>query len=178
MDQLVRERETDEMFLEADDEENSQANKYLLFSIGEEVYGVTIGSVTEIIEMQKITGVPDMPGYVKGVINLRGRVIPVMDLRLRFAMEERAHDGRTCIIIAKIGDTSLGFIVDTVAEVQDILEKDIEPPPAFKSDTGRKQYISGLGKIDEKVVILIDVKKILLDEEIETISNNTKRAGD
>ena len=171
MDQLVKERESEEMILVEDDDENSQANKYLLFSIGEEVYGIAIGSVTEIIEMQKITDVPDMPGYVKGVINLRGRVVPVMDLRLRFGMEERVHDDRTCIIIADIDSTSLGFIVDTVAEVQDILEKDIEPPPHFKSDAGRRQYISGLGKIEGMVAILIDVKRILQDEEIETISN-------
>ncbi len=172
MEKMVKERETDEMFLEDDDDENSQANKYLLFSIGEEVYGISIVSVTEIIEMQKITAVPDMPGYVKGVINLRGRVIPIMDLRLRFGMEERAHDDRTCVIIADVKDDQLGFIVDTVAEVQDILEKDIEPPPNFKSDAGRNQYLSGLGKIEGRVTILIDVKRILQEREIETITKN------
>ena len=161
MEEMVKERETDEMFLEGGVDENSQADKYLLFNIGEEVYGISIVSVTEIIEMQKVTDVPDMPEYIKGVINLRGRVIPVMDLRLRFGMEERAHDDRTCIIIANIDNTSLGFIVDTVAEVQDILEKDIEPPPNFKSDAGKDQYIAGLGKIADRVTILIDVERIL-----------------
>jgi purine-binding chemotaxis protein CheW len=172
MEEMVKERETDEMVLEGDDDENSQANKYLLYNIGEEVYGISIVSVTEIIEMQKVTEVPDMPDYVKGVINLRGRVIPVMDLRLRFGMEERAHDDRTCIIIADVKDNQLGFIVDTVAEVQDILEKDIEPPPNFKSDAGRNQYLAGLGKIGDKVTILIDVKRILQEREIETITKN------
>ncbi len=171
---MVKERASEEdIFLVGDDEDdNSQANKYLLFDIGEEVYGIGIASVTEIIEMQKITEVPDIPGYVKGVINLRGRVIPVLNLRLRFGMEERAYDDRTCIIIVNVEDFSLGFIVDTVAEVHDILEKDIEPAPSFKNESKRNRYISGLGKIGEEIKILIDVKKILEEREVEAIKTN------
>ena len=161
----AREREAD-TFLEGDDDENSQACKYLLFNTDEEVYGISIASVVEIIEMQRITGVPDMPEYVKGVINLRGRVIPVVDLRLRFGMPERAHDDRTCIIIAKIQESSVGFIVDTVAEVQDIQDADIEPPPPFRTGEGRDQYISGLGKVGDRVRILIDAKKLVSEREL------------
>lgn len=173
MEEIVKERETtadEDIFLIGDDDdESTQANKYLLFNLKDELYGVAIANVTEIIEMQKITEVPDMPGFVKGVINLRGRVIPVMDLRLRFGMEERPYDDRTCVIIGNISDASLGFIVDTVAEVHDILETNIEPPPNFKTDTGRRHYIAGLGKVGDRVTILIDVQKILRERELNTI---------
>jgi purine-binding chemotaxis protein CheW len=161
--------EEEEIMMVDDDDENTQENKYLLFNLGDEVYGINIGSVTGIEEMQKITEVPDMPGYIRGVINLRGKVIPVMDLRLRFGMEAREYDDRTCIIIVNIDGSSIGFIVDTVAEVHDIYPKDIEPAPSFKSASGKEQYISGLGKIGEDVKILLDVKKILFKEEIEAI---------
>jgi purine-binding chemotaxis protein CheW len=171
--EMVAEKETEsEMFLEGIEDENSQANKYLLFNIGAEVYGIGIASVTEIIEMQRITDVPDMPGFIKGVINLRGKVIPVMDLRLRFGMDEREYDDRTCCIIVNIDDMSLGFIVDTVAEVHDILESDIDPPPNFKTAEERNRYISGLGKVDDEVKILIDARKILQEKELDTIKGN------
>lgn len=162
----------DDMFLVDDEDENTQENKYLLFNIGEEVYGIGILHVTDIIEMQKITKVPDMPNYIKGVINLRGKVIPVMSLRLRFGLEDRPYDDRTCVIVVTIENTSIGFIVDTVAEVQDILPKNISPPPAFKSSTLREKYISGLGKVNEEVKILLDVNKILFKEEILAIKDN------
>ncbi|MBN2442926.1 MAG: purine-binding chemotaxis protein CheW [Spirochaetales bacterium] len=152
-----------------DDDLDTQANKFLLFNIGNEVYGIGIEYVTEIIELQRITEVPDMPAYVKGVINLRGKVIPVMDVRLRFGMKERVHDDRTCIINVNIDGTSVGFIVDTVAEVHDILEQDIEPPPQFKEDNGHHRYISGLGKVGDSVKILLDVNKILFEGELEKI---------
>ncbi|MEW5815814.1 MAG: chemotaxis protein CheW [Spirochaetota bacterium] len=160
----------DDLFLLDDEDENNQANKYLLFNLGNEVYGIGILHVTDIIEMQKITEVPDMPVYIKGVINLRGKVIPVMDLRLRFGLKPREYDDRTCIIVVNVDKTSIGLIVDTVAEVHDILPKDISPAPSFKSESGREQYISGLGKIDEEVKILLDVQKILYREDLSNIS--------
>ena len=173
MPEMVREVETDEGFyLGSDEDESTQADKYLLFDIEGEMYGIGIAYVTEIIEMQKITEIPDMPMCVKGVINLRGRIIPVIDLRLRFGMGERAYDDRTCTIIVNLDDASLGLIVDTVAEVHDIPERDIDPPLNFKTDTEKNQYISGLGKANEEVIILIDVKRILHTEELETITTN------
>ncbi len=175
MSEMVKERKTeDDLFFVDDEEESTQANKYLLFNLGEEIYGIGIADVTEIIETQQITEVPDMPDFVKGVINLRGRVIAVVDLRMRFGMDERAYDDRTCIIVVNVDDASLGFIVDTVAEVQDISEENIEAPPGFKTDSGRNQYISGLGKVDERVTILIDAKKILQERELETIKHEEK----
>jgi purine-binding chemotaxis protein CheW len=155
----------DEMFLVDDDDDSTQQNKYLLFQLGKEAYGLNIMSVTDIIELQKITKVPDLPDYIKGVINLRGRVIPVMDLRIRFSMDPREYDDRTCIIIVALEQGSIGFIVDTVSEVQDIPDAQIDPPPTFKSTTRKERYIMGLGKINDQVKILLDVTKIVGDED-------------
>ena len=154
----------DEMFV--DDDDSAEGQKYLLFHLGSEVYGIDITQVTTIVEIQKITDVPDVPPYLKGVINLRGKVIPVMDMRLRFSMPERPYDDRTCTIVVSIEDSSVGLIVDTVAEVRSIPQADIEPPPSFKG--GKHRYISGLGKIDDEVKILIDVTKVLEEGELET----------
>ena len=151
-----------------DDEENedTQANKYLFFKIDKESYGVGIRHVIEIIELQSISSVPDMPPYVKGVINLRGKVIPIVDLRLRFDMDERDYDNRTCIIVTEVDHVLVGFIVDTVEEVLEIMERDIEPPPKFKSVSGGDRYISGMGKAGEAIKILIDVEKLVQDENM------------
>ena len=168
-DEKTREGE----MLENEEDEVLQADKYLLFKLGNEVYGINIMTVTDIIELQKITVVPDMPEYIRGVINLRGQVIPVMDLRLRFNMEFREYDDRTCIIIVNIEDQPIGFIVDTVSEVEDIPEKNIDPAPEFKGETAREHYIAGLGKVDNEVKILLDVKKIVKQEEIESIKETS-----
>jgi purine-binding chemotaxis protein CheW len=161
----------DDLFLADDDDENTMENKYLLFNLGKEVYGIGIAFVRDIIELQPITNVPDMPNYVKGVINLRGNVIPVIDLRLRFGLEAREYDDRTCIIIVNNESMSTGLIVDTVAEVDEIPRSDVDEPPKFKSNTGKERYISGLGKVNDEVKILLNVEKILTDENLEEIGN-------
>ena len=169
----IKKREIeDEHFIDDDEEDGSQDNKYLTFKIGDEDYGIDIGDITEIIELQKITEVPDMPTYVKGVINLRGKVIPVMNLRVRFNMEEREYDDRTCVIIVNVTNNSIGFIVDRVLEVIDIPDGDIDPPPQFKTASGYEKYVKGIGKIGEEVKILIDAQRIIRTEELEKISQN------
>ncbi len=150
-----------------DDNEDTQANKYLFFKIGKESYGIGIKHIIEIIELQHISAVPDMPVYVKGVINLRGKVIPIIDLRLRFNLEERQYDDRTCIVVNEIDRVLIGFIVDTVEEVIEIPENQVEPPPKFKSSTGQDRYVSGLGKVGEAVKILLDVEQIVDDQAIK-----------
>jgi purine-binding chemotaxis protein CheW len=154
-----------------DDDEDTQANKYLFFKIDRESYGIGIRHVIEIVELQRISAVPDMPEYVKGVINLRGKVIPVVDLRLRFGMNERAYDDRTCIVVSEIGGVSLGFIVDTVEEVLEIPETQVEPAPRFKTVSGRERYIAGMGKVGELVKILLDVEKLVRDEDVRAIES-------
>src|SRR6056297_2981118 len=152
----------DELFMENDEE--IQENKFLMCRIGEEDYGIDIRHVTDIIELQKITEVPDMPNYVKGVINLRGQVIPIIDLRLRFNMEQREYDDRTVITVVKIDDLSIGFIIDTATEVQEIPAADIDAAPNFKSGEDQNKFVSGLGKIGEEVKIILDVSRLVVHE--------------
>ncbi len=156
--------------LEYDDEgallEDTQKDKYLTFNIGEEIYGISIVYVTEIIVVQRITEVPDTPIFVKGVINLRGKVIPVIDIRQRFKLELREYDERTCIIVVDCQETSIGVIVDIVAEVVDIPENQVDPPP--KSHSGiQSSYILGMGKSGKQVTIILDIEKVLFVEELK-----------
>lgn len=151
-----------------EDDEDTQKDKFLTFQVGNEEFGISIRHVTEIIGLQKITDVPDMPGFIKGVINLRGKVIPVMDVRSRFKLESREYDGRTCIVVVNIKDKSVGLVVDRVSEVADIPESQIEPPAQIGSGTASR-YIQGMGKIDEEVKILLDVDRLLYEDELESM---------
>lgn len=147
-----------------EDDEDTQKDKYLTFSVGDEEYGIEIYCVTEIIGIQKITQVPDMPAYIKGVINLRGKVIPVMDVRLRFKMPERPYDERTCIIVVNLSGNLIGLVVDTVREVLTIPPAQVELPPEVTGSS--HQYVKGLGKAGEKVKIILDVEKLVRREDI------------
>ncbi len=165
---------SDEQLLLADDEDdNSQEDQFLLCKLENEEYGINISDVQSIEELQSIVSVPDMPDYVKGVINLRGQVIPVIDMRLKLRMENREYDDRNCIVIVKIGESNVGLIVDTVSEVVNIPESNIEPAPSFKDSRGSNRYISGIGKTGEEVKILLDVSKLLEEQEIEEIQTKT-----
>lgn len=145
--------------------EDTQKDKYLTFGIGSEAYGIQIRFVTEIVVMQNITHVPDMPDSIKGVINLRGKVISVLDMRTRFNLEAREYDDRTCIIVVDVKDTLIGLIVDGVREVVDIKEEMIDDPPRQHSGI-QSNYIEGIGKIENEVKILLNVEKILFEEEL------------
>ncbi len=140
------------------EEEDTQQDKFLTFSIGNETYGIEIRIVTEIIGIQPITEVPEVPEYVKGIINLRGKIIPVMDIRLRFKKEFREYNDRTCVIVVDVRDLSLGFIVDGVSEVIAIPEENIVPPPSLKAS--HNKYIKGIGKVGEEVKLLLDCDKL------------------
>lgn len=159
----------EEMEMDADlleESEDTQKDKFLTFRIANEDYGLDIRHVTEIIGIQKITQVPDMPDYVKGVINLRGKVIPIMDVRIRFHLEPRDYDDRTCIVVVNVNDNAVGLVVDTVKEVADIPAENIEPAPKGNAGVGH-QYIMGLGKIGDEVKILLDVERLLYEEEFK-----------
>ncbi|XPV76873.1 MAG: chemotaxis protein CheW [Desulfovibrio sp.] len=155
------------------DNEDTQKGKYLTFDLGDEIYGIDISHVTEIIGIQQITEVPDMPEFVKGVINLRGQVIPVMDVRLRFVMEARDYDDRTCVIVVRINDTSIGLVVDTVKEVADIPDENVSAPPKVNKGSSSR-YLRGLGKTGENVIILLDVNTLLFTEELETLAGKSE----
>lgn len=159
--------EDDELY---EDDEDTQKNKYLTFHLAEEDYGIEIVYVTEIIGIQKITEVPDMPEFIKGVINLRGKVIPVMDVRLKFKLKEKKYNERTCIIVVDINNTSVGLVVDEVSEVINIPEEQVEPmPQAGRSASSR--FIQGIGKVGEDVKILLTVEKLLYEEELDQIAS-------
>lgn len=144
--------------------ENTQKDLYLTFQIAQEDFGIDIGDVIEIIGIQKITEVPDLPSYIRGVINLRGKVIAVMDVRLRFNMEPRPYDDRTCVIVVTVDNLTVGLLVDRVNEVVEIAENFIEAAPPTQSND---QYIKGLGKIGNEVKILLDVPNLLKDYHVE-----------
>ncbi len=150
-------------------EEDTQKNQFLTFIVGEETYGIEIAYVTEIINIQKITPVPQMPQYVMGIINLRGRIIPVMDVRVRFNMETVEYNERTCIIVVDMDKISVGLIVDGVSEVISIAETEIVPPPEFTKKSNH--YIKGIGKVAEGVRLILDCNKLLSDEEQEAALN-------
>ncbi len=152
-----------------DDDDESIANMYLTFKLADEEYGIGIMHVTEIVGLQNITEVPDMPDFVKGVVNLRGQVIPVIDVRLRFHMAPKEYDERTCIIVLSIRDVQIGLVVDTVNEVLTIDEKLISPPPKVAA-ANSAQYIKGLGKINDEVKILLSGEKLLFEEELAKIA--------
>lgn len=148
--------------------EDTQKGRYLTFIIGKEVYGIEIKYVTEIINMQKITEVPELPDYIKGIINLRGKIIPVMDVRLRFRKEPKEYNDRTCIVVVDIEDISVGLIVDSVAEVISINDDDIVPPPDTNTGFNNK-YIKGIGKVGDDVKLLLDCGKLLTDEFCDSL---------
>lgn len=152
-----------------EEDEDTLSNRYLTFHLGGEDYGIEIRYVTEIVGVQKITEVPDMPAFVKGVVNLRGQVIPVMDVRLRFHMPARDYDERTCVIVVDLDGMSVGLIVDTVQEVREIAEENVSPPPRLSGNSEKGRYILGMGKVGEEVKILLDVGTLLRQEELAAI---------
>ncbi len=158
---------TEEMIME--EEISTQEGQYLTFNIDKQEYGIEIRYVTEIVGIQKITGLPDLPQFMKGVVNLRGKVIPVLDVRLRFGMKEREYDARTCIMVVNINKTSVGLVVDTVSEVMNISEESIEEPPKVSKKADGNRFVQRLGKVEDEVKILLDTQKLLFDEELEQI---------
>jgi purine-binding chemotaxis protein CheW len=152
-----------------EEEDDTLEGKYLTFPLGSEEYGLEIRYVTEIVGIQRITEVPDMPSFIRGVINLRGKVIPVMDVRARFNLVPKDFDDHTCIIVVNVNNTTVGLLVDTVSEVMSIPLNQIDPPPMVKKGESSR-YLQGLGKVGDNVKILLDIRKLLFDEEIEQIA--------
>lgn len=158
-------------------------NKFLSFKLGAEEYGVEILSVREIIGLLDITPLPQTPDYVKGVVNLRGKIIPVINLRTRFGLETVSYTDQTCIVVVEVtsafDDESyhIGVIVDTVSEVLDITQSQIEPPPEFGNSVNA-DYVKGMGKLEHRVVILLDINKVLSHSEMESINSAADQSAD
>jgi purine-binding chemotaxis protein CheW len=158
--------ERDELLLE----EDTQKNKYLTFSLDGEMYGIEIRYVTEIIGMQAITRVPELPDYIRGIINLRGKIIPLMDVRLRFHKDEKPYDDRTCIIVVDIEGLFIGLIVDMVTEVMNISEQDIVETPDIGTGV-QSRFISGIGKVDDEVKLLLDCRNLLSEADMQELKS-------
>ncbi len=147
-----------------DENAESSVKKYLTFTIAEEEYGIEIDYVMEIIRIQKITELPDLPPYTKGVLNLRGKVIPVIDVRLRFGFEEKPYDDRTCVVVVQYDEVVVGLIVDSVNEVLDIPSELISSPSRIRKGN-ESRFIQGLARTENNVKILLNIEKILFDRE-------------
>lgn len=152
------------------EEEDTLKDKYLTFKISKEEYGIEIKFVIEIVGMQKITQVPDVDKYLKGVINLRGKIIPVIDVRLRFNLPEKEYGDRTCIVVVDMDNLIVGLIVDEVTEVIMIPEEQVELPPKTNKGSNSK-YIQGIGKVGNNVKLLLNVEKLLMQNELMQIEN-------
>ena len=138
------------------------------FSIGEEEFGVDILKVQEIIRTMEITKVPRAQAFVEGVINLRGKVIPIIDLRRRFGLASKVHDKHTRIIVIEMNVMIVGFVVDSVSEVLRIPTSTVEPPPPVVAGL-ESEYISGVGKLEDKLLILLDLDKLLSKEDVDAL---------
>jgi len=146
--------------------EDTQKGKFLTFVIGHEEYAIEIKYVTEIIGgIQAITEVPEVPDYIRGIINLRGKIIPVMDVNIRFNKEPKPYGDRTCITVIDIEDSSVGLIVDKVAEVLSIADENIVSPPDAKAGF-HNRYIKGIGKVGNTIKLILDCKILIGDEEL------------
>ena len=159
----ARHESFDEDDLNSDDDGNLD-NTYLTFQVGESEYAVEVAAVTEIVRLQQTFSVPDVPDCVRGVINLRGKVIPLIDVRARFGLKEAAYTDRTVVVVLEASDSSTGLIVDGVSEVTEILPEQIEPRSQMKS-LGRPSVVKGLGKRASRVSFILDVPSLLAADD-------------
>lgn len=154
-------------------EEDTMHGRFIMFSMDRDTYGIDIRYVTEIVGLQPVNGLPGAPEYIKGIINLRGKIIPVVDMRLKFKKQPAEYTDRTCILIIDAGGISAGLIVDEVSEVITIDDRDISPPPSFGAGVCR--YLSGIGKVGSTVKLLLDCEALFSEEEEKTLIKATER---
>lgn len=158
-------------------DEDTQKGKYMTFKSGNEYFAIGIQYVNEIIGFQNITVIPETEDYIKGLINLRGKIIPVIDVRLRFKQPPFEYNDRTCIIVINVKSTVVGLIVETIAEVVTIEEEDILPPPTIgRGDKVQNKYVYGIGKVGDSVKLLLNPDKLLNDEDINALEQASEYA--
>lgn len=158
-------------------EEDTQKDRYMTFKSGNEYFALELRVVEEIIGIQDITEIPETEDYIKGLINLRGKIIPVIDVRLRFKQEPFEYTDRTCIIIISVKGTVVGLIVETIAEVVTITEENITPPPSLGHGSAKNKYVYGLGKVGNSVKMLLDPEKLIKDEEMAMLEQAAEEAA-
>lgn len=145
-----------------EEQQDFQQGQYIIFHLDDEYYGIETRHVMEIVGMFPITKMPEMDPFMKGIINLRGTIIPVMDMRLRFGKEEAAYTDRTCVIVTNVDGLETGLIVDEVAEVITIPEEQVAPPPEF-SMAGSNPFVQGVTPIDDRILQLLNARRLLLE---------------
>lgn len=150
--------------------EDDQQGMYLTFELDREYYGVWIGYVSEIIGILPFTEVPELPAFVRGIFNLRGQIIPLMDMRLRFQKQFVEYDERSCVIVIEVGNNTVGLIVDSVSEVISFEEADIIQQPMLSSGVSN-QFVKSIGKVGNAVKLLLDCDKLLSNQEVEILTN-------
>ena len=157
------------------DERDTQKGKYVTFKSGNEYFGLKIQYVNEIIVFQEITKIPESEDYIKGLINLRGKIIPVIDVRVRFKQEPFEYTDRTCIIVVNVKNIVVGLIVEKIAEVVEIQDENIIPSPSVgKADKSQNKYVYAIGKVGDAVKLLLDPDRLLNDEEINALDTTSK----
>ncbi|MCB2195218.1 MAG: chemotaxis protein CheW [Bacteroidetes bacterium] len=159
-----------------DKEITPELNSYLSFNLGQEQFAANVGKVLNILEMTKITEVPKAPDYMKGVINLRGTVLPVVDTRIKFGMTATEYTTNTCIIVMEVEmegeQVQVGALVDSVQAVVEIENEDIQPPPSIGSKF-KSEFIEGMAKVDDKFIMILNMEKVFSTDEIVTIKEKT-----
>ena len=157
-------------------EEDSQKGMFMTFQTGKEFFGISISYVNEIIAMQPIAAIPEVDDYIKGLINLRGKIIPVIDVRVRFKMEPCEYTDRTCIIVIDVKSTMIGLIVERLADVDTIAEDSIVPPPSLgRKEHEHNKYVYGLARTGDTVTLLLDPEKLIKQDDIAAAVEDARK---
>ena len=160
------------MNLSQEESKHDESMQLVSFTVGDEAYGVNIAKVQEIIRMPEITHLPQTDDYIKGIINLRGNIIPIIDMRMRFNMSETQYSDITRVIVLSIQEKLIGIVVDSVSKVLEIAANEVEDAPDIINGLS-KEYINGVGKIDDNMIIILDTDKVLTADEIDIIQQAT-----
>ncbi|MBO5485489.1 MAG: purine-binding chemotaxis protein CheW [Eubacterium sp.] len=159
------------------EQQDSLKEKYVTFMSGHEYFGLKIEYVNEIIVLQEITAIPESEDYIKGLINLRGKIIPVIDVRLRFKQQPIEYTDRTCIIVINVQSTVVGLIVEKIAEVVEIPEENLLPSPSIgHNDKTKDRYVYAIGKVGDSVKLLLDPDKLISDEDLSMMEQASEEA--
>lgn len=153
----------------------SQCQQYLVFSLGEEEYAIDILKVQEIRDYENVTRIANTPAFIKGVTNLRGIIVPIVDLRIKFFMENAEYDDKTVVIVVNIGERVVGIVVDGVSDVMSLTPEQIKPAPEF-GNTLSADYLNGLGSIEGRMLILVDIEQLLTSQEMALVAEECHQA--
>lgn len=163
----------------SDESQDTQKGKYMTFKSGSEYFGLEIQYVQQIIQYQTITKIPETEDYIKGLINLRGKIVPVVDVRLRFRQEPIEYDDKTCIIVITVKSMTVGLVVEQIAEVVEIPEENILPPPTLRhNDKNLQKYVRGIGRVGTSVKLLLDPEKLLYDADMGDAEQDSKKVNE